>query len=185
MPFFFRKARRWKSSGSSATQQAAKSTPAIKGRMHDIGVTGVAPERRSPEYLAKFVVDEIARWSGPIKETGCRSIKRSPWKNCEVGRRLVRRLGHERQAKSAGWDLRDGAEATWRQSVAMAGVTKMSVVTLGLGPNDAVRHHSHRATWPVGRFSKRLLAQGGLPLPVIPILMMTAALASQSAFQIS
>lgn len=45
-------------------------TPAIKSRMHDIGVSEVAPERRSPEYLAKFVVDEIARWAGPIKENG-------------------------------------------------------------------------------------------------------------------
>ena len=33
-------------------------------------------------------------------------------------------------------------------------------------------------------FLNALLAQGGLLLPVIPILMMTAALASQSAFQI-
>jgi tripartite-type tricarboxylate transporter receptor subunit TctC len=45
-------------------------TPAIKSRMHDIGVTGVAIERRSPEYLAKFVVDEIARWAAPIKANG-------------------------------------------------------------------------------------------------------------------
>jgi hypothetical protein len=27
----------------------------------------VAPERRTPEYLAKFIPDEIARWAGPIK----------------------------------------------------------------------------------------------------------------------
>ena len=40
-------------------------TPAIKSRMHDIGVTGIAIQRRSPEYLAKFVVNEIARWGGP------------------------------------------------------------------------------------------------------------------------
>jgi membrane protein DedA with SNARE-associated domain/rhodanese-related sulfurtransferase len=33
-------------------------------------------------------------------------------------------------------------------------------------------------------FLNALLAQGGFPLPLIPILMMTAALASQSAFQI-
>jgi tripartite-type tricarboxylate transporter receptor subunit TctC len=45
-------------------------TPAIKQRMQDIGVDGVAPERRSPQYLAKFVVDEIARWAGPIKAAG-------------------------------------------------------------------------------------------------------------------
>ena len=49
-----------------ATQQAMES-PLIKQRMADIGVSGVAPERRSPEYLAKFVVEEIARWEGPIK----------------------------------------------------------------------------------------------------------------------
>jgi tripartite-type tricarboxylate transporter receptor subunit TctC len=54
---------------NDATSQAVD-TPAIKSRMHDIGVTGVAFERRSPEYLAKYVVDEIARWAGPIKANG-------------------------------------------------------------------------------------------------------------------
>jgi tripartite-type tricarboxylate transporter receptor subunit TctC len=49
---------------------AAMDDPLIKTRMRDIGVNGVAPERRSPEYLAKFVVDEIARWEGPIKAGG-------------------------------------------------------------------------------------------------------------------
>jgi tripartite-type tricarboxylate transporter receptor subunit TctC len=49
---------------------ATMETPAIKARMLEIGVTGVPPERRSPEYLAKFVVDEIARWEGPIKSGG-------------------------------------------------------------------------------------------------------------------
>ena len=50
--------------------QATMETPAIKARMHDIGVTGVAKERQSPEYLAKYVVDEIARWEEPIKSGG-------------------------------------------------------------------------------------------------------------------
>ena len=54
---------------NDATSQAMD-TPATKNRMHDIGVTGVALERRSPEYLAKFVVDEIARWAGPIEANG-------------------------------------------------------------------------------------------------------------------
>jgi tripartite-type tricarboxylate transporter receptor subunit TctC len=45
-------------------------TAAIKNRMHEIGVTGVAPERRSPEYLARFVADEVVRWEGPIKSAG-------------------------------------------------------------------------------------------------------------------
>ncbi len=45
-------------------------TPLIKKRMRDIGVSGVEAERRTPEYLAKYVVDEIARWEGPIKAGG-------------------------------------------------------------------------------------------------------------------
>jgi tripartite-type tricarboxylate transporter receptor subunit TctC len=49
---------------------AAMDTPAIKAKMHEIGVTGVAPERRSPEYLAKYVAEEVARWEGPIKDGG-------------------------------------------------------------------------------------------------------------------
>ena len=43
---------------------------AIRAGDLEIGVTGVAPERRSPEYLAKFVADEIARWEEPIKSGG-------------------------------------------------------------------------------------------------------------------
>ena len=54
---------------SEATSQAID-TPAVKTRMHDIGVTSVAPERRSPQYLAGFVVNEIARWAEPIKANG-------------------------------------------------------------------------------------------------------------------
>jgi tripartite-type tricarboxylate transporter receptor subunit TctC len=49
---------------------ATMETPAIKARMLEIGVTGVTPDRRSPEYLAKFVADEVARWEGPIKAGG-------------------------------------------------------------------------------------------------------------------
>lgn len=54
----------------NAVTHAAMDTPAIKARMLEIGVTGIAPERRSAEYLAKFVVDEVARWEGPIKSGG-------------------------------------------------------------------------------------------------------------------
>ena len=49
---------------------AAMDTPAIKTRFNAIGVVGVAPERRGPEYLARYVVEEIARWEGPIKAAG-------------------------------------------------------------------------------------------------------------------
>jgi tripartite-type tricarboxylate transporter receptor subunit TctC len=54
---------------NDATSRALD-TPAIKTRLHELGITVVAPEHRSPEYLAKFVVDEIARWAGPIKANG-------------------------------------------------------------------------------------------------------------------
>jgi hypothetical protein len=33
-------------------------------------VTIPAPERRTPEYLARFVPSEIARWAVPIKAAG-------------------------------------------------------------------------------------------------------------------
>jgi tripartite-type tricarboxylate transporter receptor subunit TctC len=54
---------------NDATSQALD-TPAIQTRLHELGVAPVARERRSPEYLGKFVVDEIARWEGPIKANG-------------------------------------------------------------------------------------------------------------------
>jgi tripartite-type tricarboxylate transporter receptor subunit TctC len=54
----------------NAVTHATMETPAIKDRMREIGVTGVAPERRTPDYLAKFVEEEIARWEGPIKSGG-------------------------------------------------------------------------------------------------------------------
>jgi tripartite-type tricarboxylate transporter receptor subunit TctC len=54
---------------NDATNEAMN-TPAIKERMHELGVTLVAPERRSPEYLQKFVAGEIEKWAGPIKAAG-------------------------------------------------------------------------------------------------------------------
>ena len=39
------------------------------------GVAGVAPERRSPAYLAKFIPEEIARWAGSIKAAGIQQDK--------------------------------------------------------------------------------------------------------------
>jgi tripartite-type tricarboxylate transporter receptor subunit TctC len=48
----------------------AVETPAVRERYKSIGVTIPAPERRTPEYLAKFVPSEIERWAGPIKASG-------------------------------------------------------------------------------------------------------------------
>jgi tripartite-type tricarboxylate transporter receptor subunit TctC len=49
---------------------ATLNTTAVETRLREIGVEQVAPERRSPEYLAKFVQSEIKKWAGPIKAAG-------------------------------------------------------------------------------------------------------------------
>ena len=48
----------------------AVETPAVRDRFKAIGVVIPAPERRSPEYLTKFVPSEIERWAAPIKASG-------------------------------------------------------------------------------------------------------------------
>ena len=49
---------------------AAMDTPSMQERLKKIGSDLVPPERRAPEYLAKFVADEIKKWAGPIKASG-------------------------------------------------------------------------------------------------------------------
>ncbi len=45
-------------------------TPMVQERLKGIGATVVASDRRSPEYLSKFVAAEIAKWAVPIKASG-------------------------------------------------------------------------------------------------------------------
>jgi tripartite-type tricarboxylate transporter receptor subunit TctC len=54
---------------AKASNEAVE-TPAVRERYKAIGVTIPAAERRTPEYLAKFVPSEIERWAGPIKASG-------------------------------------------------------------------------------------------------------------------
>jgi tripartite-type tricarboxylate transporter receptor subunit TctC len=49
---------------------AALDVPAVQERFKQIGGDVIAPERRSPEYLAQFLAAEIKRWEGPIKASG-------------------------------------------------------------------------------------------------------------------
>jgi len=49
---------------------AAMDTPSLQERLKDIGATVVAPERRSPGYLQKFVESEIENWGAVIKAAG-------------------------------------------------------------------------------------------------------------------
>jgi tripartite-type tricarboxylate transporter receptor subunit TctC len=43
---------------------------AIRQRLEELGLVVVPPERRSPEYLAKYLPAEIERWGKPIREAG-------------------------------------------------------------------------------------------------------------------
>jgi tripartite-type tricarboxylate transporter receptor subunit TctC len=49
---------------------ATMETPVVQERLRDIGAVVVAPERRSPEYLARFVASEIEKWAVPIRASG-------------------------------------------------------------------------------------------------------------------
>ncbi len=54
---------------SKATSEAID-TPTVRERFKTLGVSVIAPDRRSPEYLTKFVQSEIERWAVPIKASG-------------------------------------------------------------------------------------------------------------------
>jgi tripartite-type tricarboxylate transporter receptor subunit TctC len=42
-------------------------SPVIRKRLEDLGLEIVTPERRSPEYLARFLAEEIERWGAVIR----------------------------------------------------------------------------------------------------------------------
>jgi tripartite-type tricarboxylate transporter receptor subunit TctC len=54
---------------AKASNEAVESAM-VRDRFKQIGVTIPAAERRTPEYLTKFVPAEIARWAVPIKASG-------------------------------------------------------------------------------------------------------------------
>ena len=45
-------------------------TPAVRERLDGLGATVVAADRRSPEYLARFVAAEVAKWGALIRASG-------------------------------------------------------------------------------------------------------------------
>ena len=49
---------------------AALDMPSVERRLKQVGGEAVAPERRSPDYLATFLAAEIKKWEGPIKASG-------------------------------------------------------------------------------------------------------------------
>jgi tripartite-type tricarboxylate transporter receptor subunit TctC len=44
--------------------------PSVRKRLEELGLEIVPPERRSPEYLAKFLPEEIERWGRVIRAAG-------------------------------------------------------------------------------------------------------------------
>jgi tripartite-type tricarboxylate transporter receptor subunit TctC len=49
---------------------AAIDTPSVQEQLKEVGAVAVAPERRSPGYLQKFVLSEIDKNAAPIKAAG-------------------------------------------------------------------------------------------------------------------
>jgi tripartite-type tricarboxylate transporter receptor subunit TctC len=44
--------------------------PAIRKKLEDLGLVVVRPERRTPDYLAKYVPEEIERWGKVVQAAG-------------------------------------------------------------------------------------------------------------------
>ena len=44
--------------------------PGIRKRLEDLGLEITPPQQRGPEFLAKFLPQEIERWAKPIREAG-------------------------------------------------------------------------------------------------------------------
>jgi tripartite-type tricarboxylate transporter receptor subunit TctC len=49
---------------------AALDMPSVQQSLKQVGDDVNAPDRRSPEYLARFVSAQIMKWEGPIKASG-------------------------------------------------------------------------------------------------------------------
>jgi hypothetical protein len=54
---------------AGATLQAME-VPAVRDRLQGLGAMLVTPDRRSPDYLARFVESEIRKWAEPIRSSG-------------------------------------------------------------------------------------------------------------------
>jgi tripartite-type tricarboxylate transporter receptor subunit TctC len=51
----------------------AMNTSSVQQQLKELGVTVVAPERRSPEYLQKFVESEIEKWAPTIRSANVKA----------------------------------------------------------------------------------------------------------------
>jgi tripartite-type tricarboxylate transporter receptor subunit TctC len=44
--------------------------PMLRKRLEELGLEIMPPEQRTPEYLAKFLPEDIERWAKPIRAAG-------------------------------------------------------------------------------------------------------------------
>jgi len=54
----------------NAAASKALDDPALRSRFDALGLIPATPERRSPEYLRKFINAEIDKWAVPVKAAG-------------------------------------------------------------------------------------------------------------------
>jgi len=54
----------------NAAMSKALDNPQLRARLDAVGLIAAAPERRSPEYLTKFIHSEVEKWAKPVKASG-------------------------------------------------------------------------------------------------------------------
>ena len=54
---------------AAATNEVLEA-PAVRERVLGLGLNIPAPERRTPQYLATLVINELAKWAAPMKASG-------------------------------------------------------------------------------------------------------------------
>jgi tripartite-type tricarboxylate transporter receptor subunit TctC len=57
---------------NAAVNQSLNS-PVLRRRLEELGLEIVPAQQRTPEYLAKFLPEDIERWAKPIRAAGIRA----------------------------------------------------------------------------------------------------------------
>ena len=54
----------------NAAVSSALDAPVVRERLAGLGLDVPPPERRTPEFLGRYVVDEMAKWAPAVKASG-------------------------------------------------------------------------------------------------------------------